>query len=858
MANATTNRQVNVYINSGEAAKAYDVLIKREKLLNEELKKTADPKRIKQLTAELDKLKDPIDRAAKKMKGELAPSIRELELATRKFLNEFKKTGTPESLANFQKFRAELAKAKGDITNLDNSQKGLTSKGIFSGAFWGSLLAGAAQAAIRGIGDFFGGVIQEALDADIASRRLQSTLDNLGRGDAFDRINRKADELAAKFRYLDNDDIVGVFNRLIDYGKLTEKEMNKLLPVIIDFAAKSNISIDESSSIIIKALEGNGKALKEYGINIKDSGTDVERFNTIMTTLKEKVDGSGEAFQNSAQGGILTARQELKNLQEEIGTLIIPALNKLLSWVLRALNSVKTFFKTIRDGFQNSFRITGVINATIDRAVDDAFQNLGQKAQDDIQKVLDEVALQSNATLGIDSSSKSSGKTIKEKAKEYDLLGEALKRLYDIQAKGDDAVRKMGNQFEGTDKAFAEKLKALMALSGKVIDPAEDNKRIDRSRLAKNELAVLTSRGKERLKAELALLKEQERQTLDNTKLTENEKLLIEEQFRQKKKDAEAAYLEELVANIAAYAQKVADIASIFGQIQTEKENSALARDKAINDQKQRNLEKRLKAGLITQLQYDKETQAIQREQEKREKEVAIKQFKRQQRADIVQALINGALAITSTLAAKPGALDIISLSAFRAINVGLAVATTAAQVAAIASKKPPTFAAGGRLGGRSHAAGGNAVIDGSGRKIAEVEAGEGIVNKQTMSDRRQYSVSGTPGQIISRLNSMYGSSWEGGATLVPGWRNITPQRMNYAAMKSMYYAAGGTFAGTPATNEGSQNAIFENLSDVISNMQSTLQQIQQNGIVAYSLITQNEKQQARLDAIRDDATMKG
>lgn len=397
-----------------------------------------------------------------------------------------------------------------------------------------------------------------------------------------------------------------------------------------------------------------------------------------------------------------------------------------------------------------------------------------------------------------------------------------------------------------------------MALSGKVIDPAEDNKRIDRSRLAKNELAVLTSRGKERLKAELALLKEQERQTLDNTKLTENEKLLIEEQFRQKKKDAEAAYLEELVANIAAYAQKVADIASIFGQIQTEKENSALARDKAINDQKQRNLEKRLKAGLITQLQYDKETQAIQREQEKREKEVAIKQFKRQQRADIVQALINGALAITSTLAAKPGALDIISLSAFRAINVGLAVATTAAQVAAIASKKPPTFAAGGRLGGRSHAAGGNAVIDGSGRKIAEVEAGEGIVNKQTMSDRRQYSVSGTPGQIISRLNSMYGSSWEGGATLVPGWRNITPQRMNYAAMKSMYYAAGGTFAGTPATNEGSQNAIFENLSDVISNMQSTLQQIQQNGIVAYSLITQNEKQQARLDAIRDDATMKG
>ena len=182
-----------------------------------------------------------------------------------------------------------------------------------------------------------------------------------------------------------------------------------------------------------------------------------------------------------------------------------------------------------------------------------------------------------------------------------------------------------------------------------------------------------------------------------------------------------------------------------------------------------------------------------------------------------------------------------------------------AAQAAAIASQKAPQFAEGGKLGGRSHASGGNAVIDGQGRKIAEVDAGEAIVNKHTMSDRRRYSVSGTPSQIISRLNSMNGVAWDSGATLVPHWRSSNPQRMNFTAMKRMY-AAGGLFKSQYAGNfsgEAGENAIFENLAGTITEMQATIRSLQLNGIPAYTLITQQEKQQARLNAIRDDATMK-
>jgi len=263
MANATVNRQVNVYINSGEAQKAFDALIKKEKQLNDELAKTSDPKRIKALNAELAKLAEPIDRTRKKLNGELSPSIKDLTTSIRKMVAEFERTGDPKLLKNIQGLSAQLREQKALMNGMSDANTKLTSKGIFSAAFWASLASSALIKVTSLIGNFFGGVVKEALDADEATRRLESTLSNLGRGDAFDRISQAAQRLADKFRYLDNDDIVAVFNKLIDYGKLTEREMNDLLPVIIDFAAKSKITIAEASTVIISAMEGNGKALKQ-------------------------------------------------------------------------------------------------------------------------------------------------------------------------------------------------------------------------------------------------------------------------------------------------------------------------------------------------------------------------------------------------------------------------------------------------------------------------------------------------------------------------------------------------------------------------------------------------------------------
>ncbi|GEN74082.1 phage tail tape measure protein [Chryseobacterium lathyri] len=74
----------------------------------------------------------------------------------------------------------------------------------------------------------------------------------------------------------------------------------------------------------------------------------------------------------------------------------------------------------------------------------------------------------------------------------------------------------------------------------------------------------------------------------------------------------------------------------------------------------------------------------------------------------------------------------------------------------------------GGKLFGPSHSEGGMPVYDpNTGNKVAEMEGMEGIINADSMKDKSTYTVSGTPSQIASKINSIGGGvDWDGGATM--------------------------------------------------------------------------------------------
>ncbi|MBE2229952.1 MAG: phage tail tape measure protein [Chitinophagaceae bacterium] len=410
------------------------------------------------------------------------------------------------------------------------------------------------------------------------------------------------------------------------------------------------------------------------------------------------------------------------------------------------------------------------------------------------------------------------------------------------------------------DEAFKKNLEALKKIEDRISAEMEKRfDRFDRNRLAGKELAVLQANGKKRLEAQLELLKEQERAELNAKDLTENEKLLIEEKYRQKRMDAEIDFQVNRIQIGAYFLQGLADIDKIISDNQTRRENEELESDKRINDAKKRKLDERLKAGTITQMQYNREIEKMDRDRERKELQYRRRQFERDKRAQFVAALLNNAGAVTTTLQkfGPPIPPNFLGIAA-----MGLTILTGLTQLATIASTKAPQYGSGGKLDGRYHSQGGNPILDGSGRVIGNIEKDEGIINRFTMGDRRQYSVTGTPSQIASTLNGLHGGRiWDRSARLVPIWSTRQPAAMNFAAINK-YFAAGGKFSSTGgSSSSASSDETIQMLNIMLQQVGAVLQKVDatlSEGIYAYTLVTENEKAQQRLDAIRDDATVKG
>lgn len=208
--------------------------------------------------------------------------------------------------------------------------------------------------------------IDGVVELDGKTRLLKNTLKNVGASEAFGRISDKVVELKKEFGYLGKSELYTSFQKLITYGKLTEKQINDLVPVIINFSAQTGQSIEESTSLILRSLQGSNKGLREFGINLKDAKTPAEALKIVMEQLAPKVLGAGKAFADSAEGGFVKAKKEFANIKNEIGTGLLPALNSLLTFVVKSAKGLVQFAHTIRDLF--SIKATSGPDVTLDVA----------------------------------------------------------------------------------------------------------------------------------------------------------------------------------------------------------------------------------------------------------------------------------------------------------------------------------------------------------------------------------------------------------------------------------------------------------------------------------------------------------
>ena len=365
------NRTINIYVESGAAQQAYDVLAKRQANLTAETAEyIAKGKDIpEKLTKKLEDVTAALDRQAKKLSGELSPSYKDLTGTVSNLTKEVSRMSAQD--AGYAKKVKELTEAKEAANAYRNSvinvgaamEEGKHHSEGFGGAikeiFAGMTMEKLLEKGVEKIKEFFTEAIKESQALELGQKQLKNALEGVGRVDALEKLNQQAETYSKKFGYLYVPEITKVQDALVTFGRLSMNQINDVMPVIINFSAKTGQSLEESASTILSAMEGNGRALKKFGIEIVKDGTFAQNYGLVMNQLAKRVDGAAAVFDSSASGALARFGVAMKERQEQLGNELLPILAKTLDGVTSFTEALSKAPKFIKDNWNAIFLLIG-------------------------------------------------------------------------------------------------------------------------------------------------------------------------------------------------------------------------------------------------------------------------------------------------------------------------------------------------------------------------------------------------------------------------------------------------------------------------------------------------------------------
>lgn len=191
----------------------------------------------------------------------------------------------------------------------------------------GGVIAGAF--AVKAIYQFGKVAVQEFAAAEESQNRLT---------DAFARFPKAANlnitalrklntQLQNKTRF-DDDALAAGQAQLFQY-KLTAKQVADLTPLLADYAAKTGKDLPSAARLLGKALLGQGRGLKDIGVNFKDAGSVTANYAQLIDILKDKVGGFAESEGMTFVGQLAILTNQFGELKEKIGGVFAPALGHL-------------------------------------------------------------------------------------------------------------------------------------------------------------------------------------------------------------------------------------------------------------------------------------------------------------------------------------------------------------------------------------------------------------------------------------------------------------------------------------------------------------------------------------------------
>jgi hypothetical protein len=336
--------------------KMVDELTSSNKKLEQQILKTNDPVKLKKYNDQLTENKKRVDSitTSQKKQGDM---IDQLKTKQRNFIEELKKGGDPQHvqgiLRNLRQVENQLRIVDRQVVTLPAKFGNIGSQlltGITGGLVGGGVV-GALTAIGIGMTTFFGNALDEAAEAESGLLRFKQSLDNLKMGKYFNELVAYADEWAEKSKNLfDNDDILAGQAKLIEGTRLTKDEIKSLIPIAIDLAAKLGVNVVDASTLLTNAIIGKASPeLKQLGLNMKGVGTQTLRAAEITGDFAKLLSGSVDVALETTAGRTKQLNQELANLEEQLGTKMLPLQRKWMQFKLEIVETLNYALKSEDD-----------------------------------------------------------------------------------------------------------------------------------------------------------------------------------------------------------------------------------------------------------------------------------------------------------------------------------------------------------------------------------------------------------------------------------------------------------------------------------------------------------------------------
>ena len=236
---------------------------------------------------------------------------------------------------------------------------------------------------------------------------------------------------------------------------------------------------------------------------------------------------------------------------------------------------------------------------------------------------------------------------------------------------------------------------------------------------------------------------------------------------------------------------------SAFSQLQENLNARELSKYTANQQKKKQALLDQLNQGYISQAQYQKELQRLDEEAEAKKKELALKQFKAQKAANMLNIIANTAMAVMRAYSdAGP-----LAGTALAAIVGGIG----AVQLGIVAAQQPPSYAKGGYTKGLGF-------TDETGHEVAGVVHG------------KEYVI---PAMLLADPQVARVTEW------IEAKRTGKSQN-TYATGGNVSTATESSYTSDKSDKGGDQLASMSELKHTLAQLTATLDRLEKNGVDAY------------------------